>query len=71
MTGLFVRVERCKRCGVCVDLCPGKVYENDGQGYPVPSHIEKCTGCGLCELWCPDYAIELTEGVAHGPEGQK
>jgi len=51
--------ERCKRCGVCVELCPRHVYTTTDEGYPHLSEVEKCTRCMLCELWCPDYAIEV------------
>lgn len=53
--------ERCKRCGVCIELCPLQVYVSSPEGYPEPVNVEKCTSCGLCELWCPDYAIEVEE----------
>jgi 2-oxoglutarate ferredoxin oxidoreductase subunit delta len=52
-------LDRCKRCGVCIELCPSQVYTSTSEGYPEITKIEKCTNCGLCELWCPDYAIEV------------
>jgi len=51
--------DRCKRCGLCMELCPSKVYTATSEGYPEITRIEKCTNCRLCELWCPDYAIEV------------
>jgi len=51
--------DRCKRCGVCIELCPMHLYTSTSEGYPEITRIEKCTNCGLCELWCPDYAIEV------------
>jgi 2-oxoglutarate ferredoxin oxidoreductase subunit delta len=56
---LLLDRERCKRCGVCIELCPRQVYTSSEEGYPDPTNIEKCTSCKLCELWCPDYAIEV------------
>ena len=56
---LLINRQQCKRCGVCVELCPRQVFITDGEGYPDATRIEQCTGCKLCELWCPDYAIEL------------
>ena len=47
----------CKRCGICIEFCPTKVYEKDEQGYPKIAHLEKCTMCGLCTILCPDFAI--------------
>ena len=56
---LLLNRERCKRCGVCVELCPRHVYTPNDEGYPDPVDIERCLRCGLCELYCPDYAIEV------------
>ncbi|CAD5244124.1 2-keto acid:ferredoxin oxidoreductase subunit delta [Thermococcus camini] len=55
----------CKGCGVCVEMCPRKVFEwskelsEKGVHYPVPVNAEKCVKCKLCELLCPDFAIAV------------
>ena len=59
MGGLSLNRQRCKRCGICVELCPRHVFTTSDDGYPEPTNIEQCTRCKLCELWCPDYAIEV------------
>jgi 2-oxoglutarate ferredoxin oxidoreductase subunit delta len=59
MPEIYVSRNRCKRCGVCIELCPSHVYVASEEGYPEPRNIERCTQCQLCELWCPDYAIEI------------
>lgn len=47
----------CKRCGICVALCPVQnLAFEDGLVTPA----DKCTGCMLCELHCPDFAIRVT-----------
>ncbi len=56
---LSLNRQACKRCGVCVELCPRQVFTTSNEGYPIPSNVEQCTRCKLCELWCPDYAIEV------------
>jgi 2-oxoglutarate ferredoxin oxidoreductase subunit delta len=56
---ISINTERCKMCGVCIELCPRGVYVATQEGYPTPAHMEKCTECQLCELWCPDYAVEI------------
>ena len=50
----------CKSCGICVELCPTKVFAAEpATGQAIVAASELCADCGLCELWCPDYAISL------------
>ncbi|MFC1904569.1 ferredoxin family protein [Chloroflexota bacterium] len=58
---VLITESRCKRCGVCVELCPRQVFTISDGGYPNPANIDKCHRCKLCELWCPDYAIEVED----------
>jgi len=66
---------RCKECGLCINLCPMKVLETGSKtnkkGFytTIPAHPEKCIGCSICEYICPDYAIfirRLPEGKSIG-----
>jgi 2-oxoglutarate ferredoxin oxidoreductase subunit delta len=52
-------LELCKACGICIELCPDKVFDRDKQGNPVISRPEECSRCLICELHCPDFAIEV------------
>jgi len=52
-------LELCKACGVCVEVCPPKVFDRDRLGEPVVARPEDCTQCLICELHCPDFAIEV------------
>jgi 2-oxoglutarate ferredoxin oxidoreductase subunit delta len=52
-------LELCKACGVCIELCPEKVFDCDKLGNPVLARPEDCSQCLLCELHCPDFAIEV------------
>ena len=56
---IFLWVNRawCKRCGICIELCPKKVYDTDGDGYPVLARMEDCIDCGICYFQCPEFAI--------------
>jgi len=54
---VMIKKEYCKRCGICINICPTKVFEEDERGYPAVKNIEKCTGCKLCETHCPDFAV--------------
>jgi 2-oxoglutarate ferredoxin oxidoreductase subunit delta len=52
-------LELCKACGVCIELCPEKVFDRDKLGNPVLARPDDCSQCLLCELHCPDFAIEV------------
>lgn len=54
-----INERNCKRCGYCIEFCPGKVYGSAKDGLPLVNNLEGCTSCGLCELRCPDFAITL------------
>lgn len=58
--------ERCKSCGLCIEVCPQNIIEIDTniinqKGYnPAKiSEVEKCVGCSSCALMCPDVAITV------------
>jgi 2-oxoglutarate ferredoxin oxidoreductase subunit delta len=61
--------ERCKGCGLCVNVCPKKVLELSKEvntrGYfpAVQAHPEKCVFCSACCIMCPDVAITIEETV--------
>ncbi len=60
MDGLVqLDLELCKACGICIELCPDKVFDRDNLGSPVLAREEACRQCLLCELHCPDFAIEV------------
>jgi 2-oxoglutarate ferredoxin oxidoreductase subunit delta len=50
----------CKKCGICIKLCPRKVLEPGADGLPFAAHPEKCNACELCVSHCPDFAIEIS-----------
>jgi 2-oxoglutarate ferredoxin oxidoreductase subunit delta len=55
--------DRCKECGLCIELCPPKVLDRldnyNNFGYR-PTYIKDeagCIGCKICEYACPEFAI--------------
>ncbi len=48
--------EWCKRCNICVEICPkdSLVLTHDAI-----IEAEDCIRCGICERYCPDLAIEV------------
>jgi len=57
MSLIIVNKEWCKKCRICIDLCPNNALISDEEGYP--KYEKLCTRCKLCELRCPDFAIEV------------
>lgn len=58
--------ERCKSCGLCVNVCPKKILRISAEkmntkGYrPAEvSDCKKCIGCAFCATVCPDCAISI------------
>jgi 2-oxoglutarate ferredoxin oxidoreductase subunit delta len=58
---LAIAADRCKGCGLCVDVCPKHVLAMDERtvnplGYhPVRlTDADACTSCALCARICPD-----------------
>jgi len=60
---VFIDIERCKGCGLCITFCPSHVLERsekfNSRGYHPPKDVkaEDCTGCDICGYFCPDFAI--------------
>jgi len=57
--------EACKGCGICVSMCPQKVWKMDKtldkwNGTVVTvDNPNQCTKCMICEMHCPDFAIKI------------
>ena len=51
----------CKRCGICAEFCPGKVFSLTDSGEVIIEDTDACTGCLMCEFRCPDFAVDVTE----------
>jgi len=64
MGKVIINREKCKACGLCIEVCPKgslKIDENlNKKGcYPVVFVEESgCIGCAICANVCPDMAIE-------------
>ena len=49
----------CKACGICIALCPTKVFTATPEGKALVSNESACTGCLSCEMHCPDFCVEV------------
>jgi 2-oxoglutarate ferredoxin oxidoreductase subunit delta len=67
MPRVIFKEDRCKGCGLCIEVCPMKIIEFSGKlnmkGYH-PAVVEeekmtKCIGCASCGKMCPDCVITV------------
>ena len=63
---IHINIERCKGCGLCVNVCPSKIltlsnnrYNSKGYHHIVVEKPEKCIGCGSCAIICPDVVFTV------------
>ncbi|MBO5851942.1 MAG: 4Fe-4S binding protein [Clostridia bacterium] len=66
MASLSFKSEKCKGCGLCVDVCPKGVLAlsqnviNSKGHHPVEAvKPEACIACGFCATMCPDCIIKV------------
>ncbi len=66
-TPVWVNVDRCKACDICVAVCPAGVLamvpsDKTILGATISVQTpESCIGCNDCELSCPDFAIYVAD----------
>jgi 2-oxoglutarate ferredoxin oxidoreductase subunit delta len=66
---VYLILERCKGCNLCVELCPQQVLEvspnTNAKGYHYPqlkeSGARQCVNCEFCAMVCPEFAIYTVE----------
>ena len=67
MARIIINQERCKGCGLCLEVCPRKVLSpapqvNKKGVHPIQAlQPAECSGCKLCVTVCPDVAISLID----------
>ncbi|MGD8998465.1 MAG: 4Fe-4S binding protein [Anaerolineae bacterium] len=62
-----INLNRCDRCGICVELCPKNAVELGVNG-PDIARPEDCTYCTECEALCPQGAIACPYVIVWGAE---
>jgi len=63
---ILVANERCKGCGLCIDVCQPAALALDqatvnamGHHPVMLVHPEDCTSCAKCARMCPDAALTV------------
>lgn len=54
--------DKCKGCGLCVEICPHRVFIME-KGKSDIVDKDRCMECGACSLNCPFEAISVEVGV--------
>jgi pyruvate formate lyase activating enzyme len=55
---LLYTLEKCARCGICIEACPEKALSFDEDGYILIDRV-LCDCCGECVEACPNGALKL------------
>lgn len=65
MAKITVNTDRCKGCGLCINVCPKKCIDFSTELNKIGYHSaflkneKDCIGCGFCYQMCPDTCIEV------------
>ncbi len=58
MPRIRIRKRRCKKCGLCVEICPeGLFLQDEPRSVPRIPRQRGCIACGHCTSVCPGGAI--------------
>lgn len=61
---IIIDTERCKGCGLCVEVCLKNCIvisnsSNKNGYFPAQANNTDCTGCANCAIICPEAIIEV------------
>lgn len=59
---LSINPELCNLCGMCIDICPQRVFDREDHSVIV-ARPEDCMECGACMLNCQQGALTVDSGV--------
>lgn len=56
---ISIDTSRCKRCGLCGEVCPARIFEQSSKkDFPAIVRAEFCISCGHCAAVCPVDAVK-------------
>lgn len=63
--------DRCRGCGMCMDVCPGSLIKKNEEGKAFMKYPRDCWGCASCIKECNFGAIEFFLGADIGGSGSR
>jgi formate hydrogenlyase subunit 6/NADH:ubiquinone oxidoreductase subunit I len=62
MPKISIDRKRCKRCGLCAEICPnGVLVQTGARVFPKILSARVCSSCGHCVDVCPEGAISHSD----------
>jgi len=52
---------KCNQCGLCMQNCPFRAWEEDEGGFPAMKEQYECFSCYNCKVACPNDAIIIVD----------
>lgn len=68
---IVISKDKCKKCGQCLDVCPGSLIKKDSDGHAFIKYPKDCWGCTSCIKECRFDAISFYLGADIGGMGSK
>jgi nitroreductase/NAD-dependent dihydropyrimidine dehydrogenase PreA subunit len=53
--------DKCNKCGLCMDNCPFRCWEENENGFPVMKDEYACFSCYNCKVACPNDAMMIID----------
>lgn len=55
-----IDLDRCNRCGICIDVCTTDVLRVRDGKTPYIAYLADCMSCFVSEMECPTQAIYVS-----------
>jgi NAD-dependent dihydropyrimidine dehydrogenase PreA subunit len=66
MAKVVIEQAGCRKCSLCVEICPTKVFD-EVAGIPSVAREKDCVGCTSCEYICPSRCLEVSDAPRQKP----
>jgi NAD-dependent dihydropyrimidine dehydrogenase PreA subunit len=68
MPTVHIEEAGCRDCGLCVEICPTKVFEGEaGKKFAKVVRQDDCIGCTSCVYLCPSRCLSVTDAKLQRP----